>query len=252
MSGLSWPPSSPLIPGDTLKASRVNAPRPLRPPPLAASHHRRLIPRLAAATVARGRAAPRAASRRDRSGPQPSLACTAAIAWLSPCRGSARAAINPNQITTPIGHRFSSDQTITVLDPRHPLCGQTLPLVAITHHTQLGRCCVVWLRPHVERLVPVQATNLEFDPNDMSPSPLSLAAVEQWLRVFQDIQHAHQGVSRDASPSRSSRTRTQARRPDCAPSAVEPPVSRPAPARPTGSHRRCTTVDGPPAESTSN
>jgi len=66
---------------------------------------------------------------------------------------------------------------------------------------------VVWLRPHVERLVPVQATNLEFDPNDMSPSPLSLAAVEQLLRVFQDIQHAHQGVSRDARPSRSSRTR---------------------------------------------
>ena len=75
----------------------------------------------------------------------------------------------------------------TVLDPRHPLCSQTLPLVAIIHHTQLGRCRVVWLRPHVERLVPVQATNLEFDPNDISPSPLSLAAVEQLLRVFQDI-----------------------------------------------------------------
>jgi hypothetical protein len=36
------------------------------------------------------------------------------------------------------------------------------------------------------------------------------------LRVCQDIQHAQQGVSRDASPSRSSHTRTstQARRPD--------------------------------------
>ncbi len=193
-------------------------------------------------------------TRHDRSSPPPSLACTAAISGPSPCREALRQRANPNQITTPVGHRFSSDQTITVLDPRHPLCGQTLPLVAITHHTQLGRCCVVWLRPHVERLVPVQATNLEFDPTDMSPSPLSLAAVEQLLRVFQDIQHAHQGVSRDASPSRSSRTRTstQARRPDCAPSAVEPPVSRPATARPTGSHRRCTTVDGPPAESTSH
>jgi len=206
----------------------------------------------AAATAARGRAAPRAGSTHGRSAQRPSRAFAAATAWLSQSRWWARAAANPNQITTPVGHRFSSDQTITVLDPRHPLCGQTLPLVAITHHTQLGRCCVVWLRPHVERLVPVQATNLEFDPNDMSPSPLSLAAVEQLLRVFQDIQHAHQGVSRDASPSRSSRTPTQARRPDCAPSAVEPPVSRPATARPTGSHRRCTTVDGPPAESTSN
>jgi hypothetical protein len=199
-------------------------------------------------------------SRSSRSVPTWSVQLTAiagvrvASMWLSRYPGSVRVDANPNQITTPIGHRFSSDQTITVLDPRHPLCGQTLPLVAITHHTQLGRCCVVWLRPHVERLVPVQATNLAFDPTDMSPSPLSLAAVEQLLRVFQDLQHAQQGVSRDASPSRSSRTRTspQARRPDCAPSAVEPPVSRPATARPTGAHRRYTTVDGPPAESTSN
>src|SRR5262249_21249457 len=157
----------------------------------------------------------------------------------------------PNQVTTPIGHRFSPDQTITVLDPRHPLCGQTLPLVAITHHTQLGRCCVVWLQPHGERLVPVRATNLEFEPNAISPSPLSLAAVEQLLRVFQDIQHAQQGVSRDASPARPSRTPTQARRPDCAPSAAEPAVSRPATARPTGTHRRCTTVADLPAEPTS-
>src|SRR4030095_2701554 len=134
-----------------------------------------------------------------------------------------------------VGPIFPLDPPITVRDPRHPLCGQPLPLVAITHHTQLGRCCVVWLRPHGERLVPVQATNVAFDPTDMSPSPLSLAAVEQLLGVFQDIQHAQQGVSRDASPSRSSPPRTSppAPRPHCAPSAVEPPVSRPATARST-------------------
>src|SRR4029453_11172133 len=179
-------------------------------------------------------------------------ASVAASAWPSLCHASAQPGADPNQVTTPIGHRFSLDQTITVLDPRHPLCGRTLPLVAITHHAQLGRCCVVWLRPHVERFIPVQATNLAFDPNDMSLSPLSLAAVEQLLRVFQDIQHAHQGVSRDASPSRPSRTASQARRPDYAPSAVEPPVSRPATACPTGSHPRCPTVDGPSTEPTPN
>src|SRR4029450_1722940 len=160
---------------------------------------------------------------------------------------------DPNQVTTPIGHRFSVDQTITVLDPRHPLCGRTLPLVAITHHAQLGRCCVVWLRPHVERFMPVQATNLEFDPRAISLSPLSLAAVEQLLGVFQDIQHANQGVSRDASPPRASRAAAQGRRPDCASSAVEPPISRPATARPTGAHRRGPTVDhDPSAELTPN
>ena len=75
----------------------------------------------------------------------------------------------------------------------------------MTHHSELGRCCVVWLRPQVERLVPVRATNLEFDPNDISPSPLSLTAVEQLLRVFHDIEHASKGVNRDASPPLPSR-----------------------------------------------
>jgi hypothetical protein len=157
---------------------------------------------------------------------------------------------DPNQVTTPIGHRLSPEQTITVVDPRHPLCGRTLTLVGMTHHAQLGRCCVVWLRPQMGRLVPVQAPNWAFDPNDMSPSPLSLAAVEQWLRVFHDIQHASQGVSCDASPSRPSRTAARARRPDCSPSAVEPPVSRPATARPTGAHRRRAPVTGSSAEPT--
>src|SRR4029453_16070623 len=185
--GLSWPPSSPFTPGDALKAGRADT---LTPRPLTATRRSLpcslfLTPALVVATAGRERAAPRPAPRRGPSVPRPWRASAAASAWPSPCRASAQAERNPNQITTPIGHRFSSDQTITVLDPRHPLCGQTLPLVAITHHTQLGRCCVVWLRPHVERLIPVQATNWAFDPTDISPSPLSLAAVEQLLRVFQ-------------------------------------------------------------------
>jgi hypothetical protein len=200
------------------------------------------------ATAARETAAPRAGSTHDRSIPPPWLVYRGATASSTPYRLSVRAPTNPNQVTTPIGHRFSPDQTITVLDPRHPLCGQTLPLVALTHHAQLGRCCVVWLRPHVERLIPVHATNLAFDPTELSPSPLSLAAIEQLLRVFHDIQHANQGVSRDASQARPSGAPTQARRPDCASSAVEPPVSRPTTARPSGAHRRRTTVDGPSAQ----
>ena len=138
-----------------------------------------LRPPGAVATVARDRAALLSASTHGRSILPPSLAYTVATAWLSCSRWSARELANPNQVTTPIGHRFSPDQTITVLDPRHPLCGRTLPLVALTHHAQLGRCCVVWLRAHVERLIPVQATNWAFDPTDLSPSPLSLAAIEQ-------------------------------------------------------------------------
>ena len=155
---------------------------------------------------------------------------------------------NPDQVTTPVSHRLSSEPTITVIDPRHPLCGRTLTLVAMTHHSELGRCCVVWLRPQVERLIPVPATNLEFDPNDISPAPLSLTAVEQLLRVVHDIQHASKGVSRDASPPRPSCTTARSRCPDCPPSTLETPIKKSATARPQGAGRRRATVAGPSAK----
>jgi hypothetical protein len=83
----------------------------------------------------------------------------------------------------------------------------------MTSHAQLGRCCVVRLQPHVERWIPVQATNLAFDPTTISPTPLSLSAVEQLLRVIHVIHHATQGGSSDASPTRPCGT-APARQPD--------------------------------------
>jgi hypothetical protein len=141
----------------------------------------------------------------------------------------------PNQITTPISHRLSPEQTITVIDPRHPLCGRTLPLVAMTYHANLGRCCVVWLRPHVERLVPIQATNLEFDPNEISPSPLTLAAVEHLLCVVHDIEQASKGVNCDANSPCPSGATPRSRPPDCPPSALGVPVHEPTGACSSGS-----------------
>jgi hypothetical protein len=211
-----------------------------------------LIPPRAAATVGRERTAFHASSRHGSSILPPWPVSGAASVSPTLARVSAPVAQNLNHVTTPIGHGLSPEPTITVIDPRHPLCGRTLPLVGMTHHAKLGHCCVVWLRPHVERRVPISATNLAFDPNDISPSPLSLAAVEQLLRVFHDIQHASQGVSRDASSTRSSRAAARVRRPDCSPSAMEPLVSRPATARPKGSDRRRSTVAGPPATPTTH
>jgi len=118
----------------------------------------------------------------------------------------------------------------------------------MTYHADLGHCCVVWLRPQVERLVPVGATNLAFDPNAISPTPLSVDAVEQLLRVVHDIQHASQGVSSDASPSRPSCTTARSRCPDCPPSTLETPIKKSATARPQGAGRRRATVAGPSAK----
>ena len=65
--------------------------------------------------------------------------------------------------------------------------------MGISHKPYLGRCCVVWLYPEVERYVPVDATDLEFDPRQIHPTPLSIAAVESLLRVFEQIQSSQPG-----------------------------------------------------------
>jgi hypothetical protein len=85
--GLSWHPSRLLTPGDALEVSRVDAPRQLRPPPLAASHHHGwLTPPLVGATAARGTGAPPGGSRHGRSALLPWRACRAAPAWPSRSR----------------------------------------------------------------------------------------------------------------------------------------------------------------------
>ena len=83
----------PSPPGDALAAGCADARRLLRPASLTASHHRGLLtPLLAVATAVRDTAAPLSTSRRDRSGPRPSLAYRAATAWPSLSPWLARAA----------------------------------------------------------------------------------------------------------------------------------------------------------------
>src|SRR5215468_3098178 len=65
--GLLWHPNGPLPPGGGRDASRADTRRPLRPPPLTASHHRGVLtPLRAETTVERESAAPHAASRHGR------------------------------------------------------------------------------------------------------------------------------------------------------------------------------------------
>src|SRR4030095_12779107 len=97
---------------------------------------------------------------------------TASASLTSPVL-TALSRANLNRVTTPIGPTLSPEPTITVIDPRHPRCGRTLTLIGMTHHAQLGRCCVVWLRPQVERLVPVQAPNFAFGSHHLRPPPLA-------------------------------------------------------------------------------
>jgi hypothetical protein len=76
------------------------------------------------------------------------------------------------------------EETITVVDPRHPLFGRTLPCIGIDNSCHRGRCCIVWIRPTVERHVPVTATNLEYDPTSLYPLPISVESLRQFLQEF--------------------------------------------------------------------
>jgi hypothetical protein len=75
-----------------------------------------------------------------------------------------------DQLTTPIDLIMSApEETVTVVDPRHPLFGRTLPCLGIANSSHRGRCCIVWIRPTVERHVPIEATHLEYDPATLYP-----------------------------------------------------------------------------------
>lgn len=93
----------------------------------------------------------------------------------------------------------SGEETVTIVDPRHPLYGRTLLLVSIGTKAYLGQCCTVWIRPGVERCVPIGATDLAFDPHDVSPIPLSLASLRQLLHVTRQVCRVEQGEGRDAT-----------------------------------------------------
>jgi hypothetical protein len=92
---------------------------------------------------------------------------------------------NLDQLPTPIDLIMSPpEETVTVVDPRHPLFGRTLPCLGIANSSHRGRCCIVWIPPTVERHVPITATNLEYDPATLYPLPISVESLQQFLQEF--------------------------------------------------------------------
>ncbi len=90
-----------------------------------------------------------------------------------------------DQLTTPIELIMPApEETVTVVDPRHPLFGRTLPCVGIANSSHRGRCCIMWIRPTVERHVPVSATNLEYHPQTHFPLPISVGSLRQFLQEY--------------------------------------------------------------------
>ncbi len=81
----------------------------------------------------------------------------------------------------------SSDDYVTVIDPRHPLCNQTFRLLGITTKQYLGQCCVVLDHALRERNIPLVVTDQSPDPLVIASSPLTVATIEHLIHVFSHI-----------------------------------------------------------------
>jgi hypothetical protein len=108
------------------------------------------------------------------------------------------------------------DESVTVIDPRHPLYGQSFRLVGITTKQYLGRCCVVLDHASRERNLPLAVTDRSPDPLVMAPLPVDVATIEHLIHVFAQLcPQAGRGEpgaadARDAPPASRIRRPTRA------------------------------------------
>lgn len=80
-----------------------------------------------------------------------------------------------------------SQETVTVIDPRHPLHRQSFRLLGIAMKNQLGRCCVVLDHAGRERNIPVAVTDHSPDPLVTAPFPLNVATITSLIHVYSHI-----------------------------------------------------------------
>jgi hypothetical protein len=77
---------------------------------------------------------------------------------------------------------------VTVVDPRHPLFNQTFPVFHIKNKQEMVPCCQVRLPEGVERLLPIQVTDLAEEPPVVFPVPLGLSSLQALAQAFLRIQ----------------------------------------------------------------
>ena len=82
-----------------------------------------------------------------------------------------------------------SEPIVSVIDPRHPLCGQSFPLRGMISRPEIGPCCIVWPPEGLERHIPLTATNLGAPMGPVTPCPLSLAGLQALLGVYARLIH---------------------------------------------------------------
>jgi len=89
-----------------------------------------------------------------------------------------------NQLNAPIRNDLSIPETVTVIDPRHPLFNRTFPLLHIKNNQEKNPRCLISLPEGVERWLPLQVTNIAGIPPDIFPIPIDLHALQTLAHIF--------------------------------------------------------------------
>ena len=102
--------------------------------------------------------------------------------------GRPPSATKPNRPYTSIARTLAASDTVTVVDPRHPLYGQSFPLLHLKNKQELIPSCLVLLAEGAERLIPVNVTNLAASSPVAFPLPMDLSSLHNLTKVFLRIQ----------------------------------------------------------------
>ena len=96
---------------------------------------------------------------------------------------------NTPLVRTPISADDSATgDRVTVVDPRHPLFGQTFRLIAMTPWRRTETCCVVWLQNDgIERLIPLSATDRALEPVSIFPTVIDTRSIARLACAFAGI-----------------------------------------------------------------
>jgi hypothetical protein len=105
----------------------------------------------------------------------------------------------PDQVNTPIRKSLAIPETVTIVDPRHPLYDQTFPLLHIKNHRNLIPSCVIQVLEGVDRLVPVAVTDLATAPVIVYSLPLDVSSLQNLIQTFARIQEQVESECDDES-----------------------------------------------------
>jgi hypothetical protein len=96
----------------------------------------------------------------------------------------------------------SPEGAVTIVDPRHPLFNQTFPLIEITDHLAIGRCCRIWLPCEAERLIPLAVTDRAPRQPIIFPLSIDATSLQQLLQTFKRITSQQMEVGQDGVEKR--------------------------------------------------